>query len=65
MAQKTRWQPVMLPENYLRKMKQDLAELEAIVESKTRYEPDPDFSPSARRGSVALTSVPASPRIRP
>jgi hypothetical protein len=26
-------------------MKQDLAEVEAQVESKTRYEPDPDFSP--------------------
>ena len=34
-----RWHPVMLPDNYIRKMKQDLAEAEAIVESKTRYEP--------------------------
>jgi hypothetical protein len=45
MAQKNRWHPVMLPDDYLRKMKQDLAEVEAQVESKTRYEPDPDFSP--------------------
>jgi len=30
----------MLPDNYLRKMKQDLAEADAMVESKTRYEPD-------------------------
>jgi hypothetical protein len=36
-----RWHPVMLPDDYIRKMKQDLAEVEAQVESKTRYEPDP------------------------
>ena len=35
----------MLPDDYLRKMKQDLGELEAQVESKTRYETDPDFCP--------------------
>jgi hypothetical protein len=45
MAQTNRWQPVMLPDDYLRKMEQDLSEVEAQVESKTRYEPDPDFSP--------------------
>jgi hypothetical protein len=45
MAQKNRWHPVMLPDDYIRKMKQDLAEVEAQVESKTRYEPDPDASP--------------------
>ena len=33
------------PDDYLRKMKQDLSEVEAQVESKTRYVPDPDFSP--------------------
>ena len=33
----------MLPDDYTRKLKQDLAE--AMVESQTRYEPDPDFSP--------------------
>jgi hypothetical protein len=32
----------MLPDDYIRKMKQDLAEVEAQVESKTRYEPDPE-----------------------
>jgi hypothetical protein len=43
----------MLPDDCLRKMKQDLAEVEAQVESKTRYEPDPDapssddYAPSA------------------
>jgi hypothetical protein len=37
----------MLPDDYLRKMKQDLSEVEAQVESKTRHEPDPDFSPSS------------------
>jgi len=41
MAQKNRWHPVMLPDDYIRKMKQDLGE----VEAETRYEPDPDFSP--------------------
>jgi hypothetical protein len=33
-----RWHPVMLPDDYIRKMKQDLAEVEAQVESKTRRE---------------------------
>ena len=32
----------MLPDDYIRKMKQDLAEVEAQVESKTRYEPEPE-----------------------
>ena len=32
----------MLPDDYLRKLRQDLGEVEAQVESKTRYEPDPD-----------------------
>ena len=40
-----RWRPVMLPDDYLRKMKQGLEEVEAEVEAETRYEPDPDFSP--------------------
>ena len=40
-----RWHPVMLPDDYLRKLKQDLSEVEAQVESKTRYEPDPDTPP--------------------
>jgi hypothetical protein len=34
-----------LPDDCIRKMKQYLSEVEAQVESKTRYEPDPDFSP--------------------
>ena len=34
-----RWHPVMLPDDYIRKMKQDLAEADAMVESKTRYVP--------------------------
>jgi hypothetical protein len=37
MAQKNRWHSVMLPDDYLSKMKQDLSEVEAEVESKTRY----------------------------
>jgi hypothetical protein len=43
MARQNRWHPVMLPDDYLRKLKQDLAE--AMVESSTRYEPDPDSLP--------------------
>jgi len=38
MAQPNRWHPVMLPDDYLRKMKQDLSEVEAQVDSKTRRE---------------------------
>ena len=34
----------MLPDDYLRKLRQDLSEVEAQVELKTRYEPDPYFS---------------------
>ena len=32
----SRWHPVMLPDGYLRKMKQDLAKVEAQIEFKTR-----------------------------
>ena len=46
MAQKNRWHHCFLPDDYLRKMKQDLSEVEAQVESKARYEPDLDFSPT-------------------
>ena len=42
MRETNRWHPVMLPDNYLRKMKQDLAEAEKMTES-THLEPDPDF----------------------
>ena len=45
-----RWHPVMLPDDYLRKLKQQLGEVEAQVESETRYEPDPDFSPPQSDG---------------
>jgi hypothetical protein len=45
MAQKDRWHPVMLPDDYLRKLKQDLREVEAQVEAKTHHEPDPDAPP--------------------
>jgi hypothetical protein len=33
-----RWHPVMLPDDYIRKMKQALGEVEAQVESKTHRE---------------------------
>ena len=39
MAQKNRWHAVMLPDDYLRKLKQDLSEVEAQVETETCYEP--------------------------
>jgi hypothetical protein len=32
----------MLPDDYLRKLKQDISEVEAQVEVETRCEPDPD-----------------------
>jgi hypothetical protein len=46
MAKTNRWHPVMLPDDYLRMMKQAQCEVEAQIEAKTRYEPDPDLSPS-------------------
>jgi hypothetical protein len=39
------WSACSLPDDYLRKLQQDLSEVEAQVEAKSRYEPDPDFSP--------------------
>jgi hypothetical protein len=35
----------MLPDDHIRKMKQDPSEVEAQVEAETRYEPDPDVPP--------------------
>jgi len=35
----------LLPDDYLRKLKGNLAEAEATVESETRVEPDPDAPP--------------------
>jgi len=45
-----RWHPVVLPDDYIRKMRQDLKEVEDQVESKTRHEPNPDFSPPVDDG---------------
>ena len=33
---------MMLPDDYLRKLKQMLGEVEAQVDAETHYEPDPD-----------------------
>ncbi len=55
----------MLPDDYLRKLKQDLAEVEAMVASKTRYEPVDDPLPPDDDAPAALTSPLASSRIRP
>ncbi len=41
MPKTSRWHPVMLPDDYLRKLKQDLSE----VEAETRYESIPDDDP--------------------
>jgi hypothetical protein len=35
-----RWHPVMLPDDYLWKLKQDLAESDAAADSTTRREPE-------------------------
>jgi len=40
------WDACFLPDDYIRKMKQALEEIEAKVEDETKYEPDPDFSPA-------------------
>jgi hypothetical protein len=45
MPKTNRWHPVMLPDDYLRKMKQDLSEVEAQVEAETRYESEIDSPP--------------------
>ena len=42
MPKTNRWHPVMLPDDYLRKMRQDLAEADKAVES-THLEPDPEL----------------------
>ena len=53
MAQTNRWHPVMLPDDYLRKMKEDLSEVEAQVEAETRCEPDLGRPSAARRRPTA------------
>jgi hypothetical protein len=60
-----------LPDDYLRKMKQDLREVEAQVEAKTRYVPDPesydvdacdvDWPPRPRSDSALPNDVQRSP----
>jgi hypothetical protein len=39
------WSACFLPDDYIRRMKQELSEVEAQVESKTRHEPCPDDDP--------------------
>jgi hypothetical protein len=38
-SERNRRHPVMLPDDYIRKMKQALGEVEAGVEAETKYEP--------------------------
>ncbi|MCX6842756.1 MAG: hypothetical protein NTX53_10785 [candidate division WOR-3 bacterium] len=45
MPKTNRWHPVMLPDGYIRKMKQDLSEVEAQVEAEMRCEPVMDDPP--------------------
>ena len=40
------WDACFLPDNYIRKMKQDLAEMEELVESKTKLLPVHDDRPA-------------------
>jgi len=40
MVQPNRWHPCMLPDNYLRKLKEDLSESDAAADSATRLEPE-------------------------
>jgi len=35
----------MLPDDYLRKLRQNLAEADEVADSSTRYEPDSDAPP--------------------
>ena len=37
-----RWHPCLLPDDYLRKLRQDVAEADAMVKSKTLYVSDAD-----------------------
>jgi hypothetical protein len=37
-----RWHPCLLPDDYLKKMRQTQAEAEAEVELRSKYVPDPD-----------------------
>jgi len=37
-----RWHPCLLPDDYIRKLKQDLVESDAVAESETRLEPEPE-----------------------
>jgi hypothetical protein len=39
-----RWHPVMLPDDYIRKMKQDLAESDAAVENVTQMETEDELN---------------------
>jgi len=41
-----RWHPCLLPDDYLRKLKQNLVESDAIAESESHLEPSPDAPPS-------------------
>ena len=51
-----RWHPVMLPDDYIRKMKQGMKEVEDQVEARTRFEPDPDFSPPPEDDDTQFSS---------
>ena len=51
MPKTNRWHPVMLPDDYLRRLKHDLAEAAAAAGSATHMEPD--------------LNSPLSPTIRP
>jgi hypothetical protein len=42
------------PDDYLRKLKQNIGEVEAKVEAETRYEPDLDFAPTPEHDAPTI-----------
>ena len=50
MRQQNHWHPCLLPAGYIRKLKQDLVESDAVAESATRLEPEPEHEVVADDG---------------
>jgi hypothetical protein len=48
----------MLPDDYLRKMKQDLAEADQLADSATHLEPDPEQSAESQRDDAPPPRLP-------
>jgi hypothetical protein len=52
MRQTNRWHPCLLPDNYQRRLRQDLAEADAVADSATRRKPEAEENKSIRRSEV-------------